>query len=48
MGRWWGGFAAGLIASAAMLSFPLILPARADTLESALVSAHQNNPMLNS
>ena len=48
MGRWWGGFAAGLIASAAMLSFPLSPPARADTLESALVAAYQNNPSLNS
>jgi len=42
---WWLGFAGAAWATAAALPFA---PARADTLESALVQAYQNNPTLNS
>jgi outer membrane protein len=45
-GLWFGGFAAGVVASAVVL--PFAVPARADTIESALVQAYQNNPTLNS
>jgi outer membrane protein len=43
---WFGGFVVGALASAA--AFPAAVPARADTLEQALVQAYQNNPTLNS
>ena len=43
---WIARFAVGALASAAAL--PLAAPARADTLEQALVEAYQNNPTLNS
>lgn len=40
--RFWGMLAAGLLASSS-----LVTAARADTIESALVRAYQNNPQLN-
>ena len=44
-GRWARGLAIGTIACAGWPFAPL--PARADTLEGALVLAYQNNPSLN-
>ena len=44
----WGGAAAAALALAAALPFVAAAPARADSLESALVQAYQNNPTLNS
>jgi outer membrane protein len=44
---WWRGIAVGALASAAMVPFASA-PSRADTIESALVQAYQNNPTLNS
>src|ERR1017187_10519883 len=44
--RWMGGLAVGVIACAALST--AVIAARADTLESALVQAYQNNPTLNS
>ncbi len=43
---WFRGFAAAAVASAVAL--PFAAPAQADSLETALVQAYQNNPTLNS
>src|SRR5471032_1610063 len=43
--RWLGGLAAGAMAYAALSA--TVIAARAETLESALVQAYQNNPTLN-
>jgi outer membrane protein len=44
---WWRGIAVGALATSAVLPFAPV-SSRADTIESALIQAYQNNPTLNS